>query len=124
MTDIGLGQIEDDNNLNFKTIYDEDNEIYDDNLHSCAYYEMPEFKNNFIKNKECFSVYSHNIRSINGHWDDILDIINSAQPIKFSVVAFQEVWSVNKNYKIPGYSKFEYVTRDLNGPPTQTVEGG
>ena len=108
MTDIGLGQIEDDKDLNFKLKYDEDKDIYTDNLHSCEYYEMSDFKNNFSKRIDSFSSYSHNIRSINGHWDDILDIINSAKPIKFSVLAFQEIWSVAKNYEIPGYSKFEY----------------
>ena len=47
MSDIGLGQIEDDKNLNFKAKYDEENEIYTNNLHSCEYYEMSEFKNSF-----------------------------------------------------------------------------
>ena len=32
MTDIGLGQIEDDKDLNFKLKYDEDKEIYTDNF--------------------------------------------------------------------------------------------
>ena len=124
MTDIGLGQIEDDKDLNFKLKYDEDKEIYTDNLHSCEYFEMSDFKNNFSKHIDSFSSYSHNIRSINGHWDDILDIINSAKPIKFSVLAFQEIWSVAKNYEIPGYSKFEYKTRDKNGPPNPNCGGG
>ena len=119
-----MGQIEDDKNLNFKRKYDEEQEIYTDNFHSCDYYEMSELKNKFHKSSQCFSTYSHNIRSINGHWDDLLDIINSAKPIKFSVLAFQEVWSVSKNYKIPGYSKFEFLTRDKNGPPNPNCGGG
>jgi hypothetical protein len=45
MNDLGLGQIEDDLNYNFKHKYDEENEIYTDNLHSCKYFEMPEIKN-------------------------------------------------------------------------------
>ena len=77
---------------------------------------MSEMKKKFIKNNDCFSTYSHNIRSINGHWDDLLEIVNSAKPIKFSVLAFQELWSVSKIYKIPGYCKLEYNTRDKNGP--------
>ena len=124
MSDIGLGQIEEDKNYNFKAMYDEDAEIFDDNLHTCEYFEMSELKQKFSKNIESFSSYSHNIRSLNGHWDDILDIVNSAKPIKFSVLAFQEVWCVSKNYEIPGYSKFEYKTRDKNGPPTQIVVVG
>ena len=39
MTDIGIGQIENDKIYNFKTQYDEENEIFS-NLHSCKYYEM------------------------------------------------------------------------------------
>ena len=124
MADLGLDQIEDDENLNFKTKYDEDNEIYTDIIHSCEYYEMPDVKNKFIQHKECFSTYSHNIRSINGHWEDVLDIINSAKPLKFAVLAFQEIWSVSKNYEISGYGKFEFNTRDKNGPPNPNCGGG
>ena len=39
-------------------------------------------------------------------------------------MAFQEVWSVSKNYKIAGYNKFEYITRDKNGPPNPNCGGG
>ena len=92
--------------------YDEDGNVFVNNIHSCKYYEMDDVKNNFSKQTDNFSTYSHNIRSLNGHWDDILDIINSANPIKFSVLAFQEVWSVPKTFSIPGYCKFEYSTRD------------
>ena len=81
---------------NFVKKYDEDNEFFSNNMLSCKYYEVEEMKKEFLNNSEKFSTYSQNIRSINGHWDDILDIINSAIPLKFSVLAFQEVWSVPK----------------------------
>ena len=123
-SDINLGQIEDDLEYNFKNKFDEDREVFDENSHHCEYYEMDEFKNRFAKNTECFSTYSHNIRSINGHWNDVLDLIYSAQPIKFSVVAFQEIWSVQKLYEIPGYGKFEFISRDKNGPPNSNCGGG
>ena len=122
--DLGLGEIEDNNNYNFKNLYDEDNQIFSGNMHSCEYYEMPEFKCKFLKNNNCFSTYSHNIRSINGHWDNIMDVIDSAQPIKFSILAFQEIWSVQKNYEISGYNKFEFNSRDKNGPPNPNCGGG
>ena len=124
MNDITLGQIENNKNFNFRTKYDEDNEIYTDNVDMCKYYEMHELKKNCVKYKDGFSTYSHNIRSINGHWDDILDSIKLAQPFKFSVLAFQEVWSVQRSYEIPGYSKFEYITRDKDGPPKPNCGGG
>ena len=98
MNDLGLGQIEENLDYNFKHKYDEENEIYTDNLHSCKYFEMPEIINQFMRFKDGFSSYSHNIRSINGHWEDILDLINSAKPLKLSVLTFQEVWSVAKEY--------------------------
>ena len=124
MNDLTLGQIEEDINYNFKNRYDEDNEIFSDNLQSCRYYEMPEFKSNFSKDKNGFSIYSHNVRSINGHWNDLLDTINSAQPIKFSVLVFQEIWSVQRIYEVPGYGKFEYITRDKDGKPNPNCGGG
>ena len=123
MNDLSLGQIEENESYNFRKQYDEDNDIYN-NLPSCEYYEMHEFKNNFVKSKNGFSLYSHNIRSINGHWNDILDTINSVQPFKFSILAFQELWSVQRNFEIPGYSKLEYNTRDKVGPPNPNCGGG
>ena len=124
MNDISLGQIEGDKSYNFITKFDEDNEVILQNMHSCKYFEMEEFKRIFSKESSKFSTYSHNIRSINGHWDDILDIINSANPIKFSVLAFQEIWSVPKTFSIPGYCKFEFSTRDKNGPLNPNCGGG
>ena len=124
MSDITLGQIEDDKNYNFKSKYDDEQEVFSNDMHNCNYYEMEEFKNKFANNIDCFSTYSHNIRSLNGHWNDLLDIIFSAQPNKFSVIALQEIWSVAKNYEIPGYGNFEFITRDKNGPLNPNCGGG
>ena len=124
MSDINLGQIENDIEYNFKHKYDDENEVFIDNAHSCEYFEMDELKNKFTKHVDCFSTYSHNIRSINGHWEDLLDIIHSAQPIKFSVLGLQEIWSVSKNYEIPGYGKLEFITRDKNRAPNPNCGGG
>ena len=81
-SDINLGQIENNQNFNFINKFDEDNEVFADNF-SCEYYEMEDMKNNFSNTNNGFSAYSHNIRSINGHWEDVLDLIDSAQPINF-----------------------------------------
>ena len=56
--------------------------------------------------------------------DDVLYIIDSSQPIKYSVIAFQEIWSVQRTYRIPGYGKFEFSTRDKNGPSNPNCGGG
>ena len=124
MTDMGLDQIEGDSQYNFRNIYDEDGDIFDDGVYNCKYYDIAEMRTKFIKNKSNFSTYSHNVRSINGHWDNLLDILNSAKPIKFSVIALQELWSVQKDYCLDGYGKFEYMTRDKDGPLNPYCGGG
>ena len=124
MSDISLGEIKDDLSYNFKNKFDEENEVFAENLHSCNYFELDEMKSKFKNYSEGFSTYSHNIRSLNGHWDDVFDLLHSAQPIKFSVIAFQEIWSVQKSYKLPGYCKLEYISRDMNGPPNPNCGGG
>ena len=53
-----------------------------------------------------------------------MDIVYSANPVKFSVLAFQEIWSVPKSFSIPGYGKLEYSTRDKNGPLNPNCGGG
>ena len=123
-SDIYLGQIKNNQSYNFMSKYDEDSEVFGNNSHTCEYYEMDAIKDEFIEYKDGFSTYSHNIRSMNGHWDDFLDIIDSVQPINFSVLALQEIWSVQKTYSIPGYGKLEFNTRDKNGPPNPNCGGG
>ena len=39
-SDINLGQIKNNHNYNFMNKYDEDNEVFGNNFHSCEYYEM------------------------------------------------------------------------------------
>ena len=124
MNDISLGQIENDKNYDFRSKYDEENELYTNNIEKCRYYKVSELKGSFVKHNQGFSIYSHNIRSINGHWDDILDNINTTQPLKFSILAFQEIWSVQRTYEIPGYNKLEYFTRDKDGAPNPNCGGG
>ena len=124
MNDITLGQIENEKSFNFQSKYDEDNEVFTNNIDSCRYYEVSELKNKFSKYKQGFSIYSHNVRSINGHWDDILDTLNTNQPLKFSILAFQEIWSVQRDYEIPGYSKLEFITRDKDKDPNPNCGGG
>ena len=84
--DKSLSQIEGDINYNFVKKYDEESDVFSHNSNSCKYFEMDQFKNNFSNMIDNFSTYSHNVRSLNGHWDDILDIIHSAKPLKFSVL--------------------------------------
>ena len=52
--DINLGQIEDNPNYNFINKYDEENELFSDNFHSCDYYEIGAIKKNLIVIKMVF----------------------------------------------------------------------
>ena len=44
MNDMKLVQIVNDENFNFIQKYDDENEIFNDDLPSCKYYEQTEFK--------------------------------------------------------------------------------
>ena len=59
MSDITLGQIEDDQDFNFKNKFDEDNEVFSENSHSCNYFEMGDLKSKFKNHAGGFSTYSH-----------------------------------------------------------------
>ena len=52
MSDISLGQIRDDLNYNFKNKFDEENEVFAENLHSCNYFELDEMKSKFKNETE------------------------------------------------------------------------
>ena len=67
LSDINLGQIKNNQNYNLKTKFDEDNEVFAENMHSCSYFKMDGLKNKYSNTNEGFSTYSHKIRSINGH---------------------------------------------------------
>ena len=71
MNEISLGQIEKDKQFHFNTKYDEEHEFFHDIGNSCKYYDVSDLVENLSKLKRGFSIYSHNIRSINGHWNDI-----------------------------------------------------
>ena len=102
-----MGHIEQNNNFNFRHLFDEENDIYTDS-HICEYVNPNQINDLCLVDN--FSVYSHNVRSLSGHFNDLLDIIYSMQPFKFSVLALQEIWSIGKVYEIPGYYKLEYKT--------------
>ena len=111
-----------DEKLNFKKIFDDDNHIYNGD-HYCEYVEIDKIAE--LTTTDYFSSYSHNVRSLAGHYDDLLDILDQAKPHKFSVIALQEIWSISRGYSIPSYHKLEYCTRDMNRPmPNPNCGGG
>ena len=76
----------------------------------CKYYDEVEF--NSLGKGSNFSVLSHNIRSLNGKFDELKIFLAGLQNFPFSVIALQEVWSVNRDFKLEGYELLEYATRD------------
>ena len=75
----------------------------------CKYYD----ENGMKSLKKCpnFSVYSQNIRSLSGKFDE-LKVLLAGLEFPFSIIALQEVWSVNRDFKLEGYELLEYATRD------------
>ena len=61
-----------------------------------------------------FSVFSQNVRSLGNKIDDLQLYLNRASNFDFSVVALQEIWSINREYELHGYQPLEFVTRDMN----------
>ena len=111
-----------DEKLNFKKIFDDDNYVYNGE-HCCEYVEIEQIAE--LTSKEYFSSYSHNVRSLAGHFDGLIDVLDLAKPHKFSVIALQEIWSISREYSIPSYNKLEYRTRDMDKPlPNPNCGGG
>ena len=88
------------------------NDDHNDDAHdvlknqSCKYFEPEEVYKQF--DSDHFSIFSHNIRSLSGHFDSLKDSLYSMLPASFSVIALQEVWSIHKNYDLTGYSHFTF----------------
>ena len=89
---------------------------------SCQYHEPEEVCK--ILNSDDFSIFSHNIRSISGHFDSLKDCLYSMLPATFSVIALQEVWSIHKHFDLTGYSNIVYKTRDMDGDRNPNCGGG
>ena len=114
--------MESNDQLNFRNIFDDDNVIYNEN-HYCEYVEVDQISK--LTKIDNFSTYSHNVRSLSGHFDALVDLLDQAKPHIFSVIALQEIWSISRDFSIPTYHKLEYCTRDMNEPaPNPNCGGG
>ena len=90
----------------------------------CDYLEPLEFNNIFETNIDPgFSIYSHNIRSLNGKINPLTELISKFL-IPFSVIALQEIWSIGKDCILPGYQNLEYISRDMNDQQLNPKCGG
>ena len=104
------------------------NDDHNDDAHdvlknqSCKYFEPEEVYKQF--DSDHFSIFSHNIRSLSGHFDSLKDSLYSMLPASFSVIALQEVWSIHKNYDLTGYNNIVYKTRDMKRERNPNCGGG
>ena len=89
---------------------------------SCQYFE-PEEVNAEI-DSDSFSILSHNVRSLSGHFESFKDMLYAMLPTNFSVIAMQEVWSIHKVYNLTGYSDMVFKTRDMNKERNPNCGGG
>ena len=108
--DLGVDCVRSNPNYDLKNHIDsaESNDnIYRNVEHSCKYYEMGEFLNEFSYEPRKFSTLSLNVRSLPGNWTDFRDLVVGVNNNnhKFSVVAIQEVWNVPPGalFDLPGY---------------------
>ena len=74
----GLGRVKADDKLNFKKVFDDNNDIYNGE-HYCEYVEIDDVSK--LTTTSYFSTYSHNVRSLQGHFDDLVDLLDQAKPI-------------------------------------------
>ena len=124
MNNIGLDQVQTDENFNLKNLMsdetnDDDISPYHNSGHTCKYYELEEFQNEFHSVSKQMSFLSQNIRSLPGKWSEFGQFISdlNKDQFKFSVIALQEIWNVPKgiNFIIPGYKPLHYTIRDSTG---------
>ena len=87
--------------MSSKNLYNED--------FQCNYYNENELQH--LGKGSNFSIFSHNIRSLSGKFDG-LKVLLTELGFPFSIIALQEVWSVNREFRLNGYELLEYATRD------------
>ena len=71
--------------MSSKNLYNED--------FQCNYYNENELQH--LGKGSNFSIFSHNIRSLSGKFDG-LKVLLTELGFPFSIIALQEVWSVNR----------------------------
>ena len=76
----------------------------------CKYTDLASLSNLSVAGT--FSIFSLNVRSLTGKFDELLLYLSQSQPFSFDILAFQEVWSVNIDLRIDGYQQLEFRTRD------------
>ena len=96
MTDINLDQVKTNPKFDLRNNFEDD--MYSSITHSCKYYEPDELHEKLLSaNTNTLSYYSHNIRSLPGHFNDLCEQLVSLYEgtnFKFSIIALQEIWNM------------------------------
>lgn len=113
---------------NFKFLHETNNDIsiYDKSGHNCIYYEPDKFFEKTAELKSvAFSIFSLNIRSLPGKWNEFQNFLstNIAKGFKFDILALQEIWSVPGRFDLPGYSQLHFTVRE-KGLVNRNAGGG
>ena len=99
--------------LDTKSVFDETFE--------CQYHDIEDM---FGQTKGKFTVLSQNVRSLGGKFDSIKEYIGRQKETKITCIALQEIWSIGRNYDLPGYHPLEYNSRDKNKTLNSNCGGG
>ena len=104
---------------NLSTILDTKS-IFDDDF-NCQYHDIESMFENSEGN---FTILSQNVRSLGGKFDLLREYIGRQQDTQITCIALQEVWSIARNYELPGYHPFVYNTRDKGKTLNSNCGGG
>ena len=104
---------------NLSTILDTKS-IFDDDF-SCQYHDIESM---FENSKGKFTILSQNVRSLGGKFDLLRDYLGRKKDTQITCIALQEVWSIARNYELPGYHQFVYNTRDKGKTLNSNCGGG
>ena len=104
---------------NLSTILDTQN-IFDDDF-NCQYHNIESMYEN---SEGKFTILSQNVRSLGGKFDLLREYIGRLKDTQITCIALQEVWSIARNYELPGYHPFVYNTRDKGKTLNSNCGGG
>ena len=121
---LGLDDILYNDNLRLDSLFNNHNNIEDENIVSdspyencfinCNYYDEDDFINNF-KNSKLSSILSHNVQGINSKFNNFREFLNNlkSQNFSFSIIGLQEIHSVidRECLNIDGYHDLIFKSR-------------
>ena len=96
-------------------------DLFDDGF-ECQYLDIEEMYE--LATADKFSVLSQNVRSLGGKFDHFREYVGRYKENKITCILLQEVWSIGREYNLPGYHSLEYNTRDKDKVLNSNCGGG